>query len=79
MIQEGSKVKLNMESYKQRKDKEKLAPNYAKFVEENENTIFTAARPFNRKKYLSIIDGFTFLEDDTWDFLSDDLIEVNNE
>ena len=64
-ISEGSKVKMNTEAIKGRKNYANMAEEYKSFVESNEGTLFTAH--VEKPKMIS------FLEEPRWLFWSGDL------
>lgn len=69
-IEEGEKVKLNTELIKARKNYPRMAERYREFVEQNEDTVFTAH--VERENMISMV------EELRWLFWSGDLIKVDN-
>lgn len=67
-IQEGEKVRLNLENIKTRKNYDKMTDKYKLFVETNANTIFTA--------HLERPTLISFVEKPSWLFYSGDLIKL---
>lgn len=78
-IQEGMKVKLNVKQIKSHPDWWKLRPEYKKFVEDNENTVFTVEYDrYEDGKLKSNNNSMVCLKEDTtepkWKFFFRDLL-----
>lgn len=69
-IGEGDKVRLNSELIKARKNYPRMAERYREFVEQNEDTVFTAH--VERENMISMI------EEPRWLFWSGDLIKADD-
>lgn len=69
-IDEGGKVRLNTELIKARKNYQRMAESYKKFVEQNDDTVFTAH--VERENMISMV------EEPRWLFWSGDLIKVDD-
>jgi len=69
-LQEGNKVKIDIEKYRPQKDSGSITDTFWKFLEDNKDTVFTI---FARNKY-GIMWGIE--EDARWSLYSDFLIKV---
>lgn len=67
-IQEGDKVRLNLENIQARNSYDKMTDKYKSFVESNANMVFTA--------HLERPTLISFAEDSSWLFYSGDLIKL---
>lgn len=70
-FEEGSKVRLNLEAIKARKNYIHMSKPYKDFVESNDGTVFTVKLEHGNKSLV------TFEEDDKWLFWAGDLIDLN--
>lgn len=70
-IQEGEKVRLNLENIKTRQNYGHMTDKYKAFVETNIDTVFTAH--IERPTLIS------FVEEPSWLFYSGDLIKIGEE
>lgn len=70
-IVEGEKIKLNLKNITSRANYDNMSDKYKIFVNENENTIFTA--------HVEKPNLISFAEEPKWLFWSGDLIKVSEE
>ena len=70
-IEEGDKIRLNIEAIKSRKNYDRMSPAYKEFVEAAGDTVFTA--------HVERANMISLAEEPRWLFWSGDLIKVSDD